>query len=177
MLLAMRRPAAVFDIDDTIFDASKRLREALRKAGVRGTSSPNLRGPQREVFWRFFLSEELLPLDAPHASVVRLVRSKKKSGLAIILVTGRPERLRRATIRQLDEAGVPFDELHMRREGDRRPEAEFKVEVVRRLSKSWDVREFHDNNPEVIEAVARLLPNADLFIHSRGRWRVWRRLA
>ena len=172
----MRRPAAVFDIDDTLFDASRRLREALERAGAPGSDPSRLRGSRRESFWRAFLSEELLTLDSPYANVVELVKSKKRAGLAIILITGRPERLRRATIRQLEEAGVPFDELHMRRDGDRRPEVGFKIDAVRRLSRSWDVREFHDNNPQVIEAVANLLPDVVLFIHSRGTWRIWRRL-
>ena len=47
-----------------------------------------------------------------------------------MVVTGRPERTRKDTEKWLRKHGVPFHVLHMRGDGDRRPDSEVKKDIL-----------------------------------------------
>ncbi|QOJ78845.1 hypothetical protein IG193_08890 [Infirmifilum lucidum] len=154
----------VFDVDGVLVDASERLREALERVGARGASSPDELEPwARQRFWELFLSEELLALDRPREVGIRLLLDRLGRGVVLVL-TGRPYRLYRVTLRELSGFGVPVEKviLSMRPRGDRRRDVEFKASVLARIP---DVAEVHDDEPGVLEAARRLHPGARLFLH------------
>lgn len=72
----------------------------------------------------------------------------------IVWLTGRPEWLRRTTLRWLDENGLPGTELHLRPHSDYRPAPLFKLSVLRRLAPRG-IAAFIDDDDEVIDAAVR----------------------
>jgi len=159
-----RREVYVFDVDGVLIDAEDRLREALRRVGAGAASSPRDLGPRlRSRFWRVFLSEELLAYDRPREVGIRLLLDRLQRGRVIVL-TGRPSRLRRATLAELERAGVPIEkvELVMRPPRDVRRDYVFKADVLRQLA---GVAEVHDDEVEVLRAAGRIHPRARLYLH------------
>lgn len=67
---------------------------------------------------------------------IRKIAERFWTGHKVIIVTGRPEKtmegfdLRETTLDWLFDKMVPFDELYMRPEGDRRPDTEVKQEIL-----------------------------------------------
>lgn len=57
----------------------------------------------------------------------------RKKGFAIFFVTGRPENLRAATIRNLVRNGIAYDGLYLRQDGDKRSAIEVKTEVRKKI--------------------------------------------
>lgn len=79
-------------------------------------------------------------LRADHGDVTRLV------------VTGRPADYREVCELWLDEHDLPYDELHMRREGDRRPDTVVKRSTYHRhIEPRYDVTLVVDDRPKVVE--------------------------
>jgi len=161
----------VFDVDGVLVDASERLREALHRIGVMDIVHPRSLNPRlRARFWRVFLSEELLAYDRPRRVGINMLLDRLNRGVVLIL-TGRPYRLRRATLRELEEAGIPVRRalLIMRPRGDRRRDYEFKSSVLRRIPR---VVEVHDDELEVLERVRRIHPSARLYLHFKDYYTI-----
>ena len=76
------------------------------------------------------------------------------SGLAIVYLTGRPERCRLDTVRWLSDHALPEGDLVMRRDTDRRPAKVFKVQALRELSRTREVAYLLDDDADVIAAAA-----------------------
>ncbi len=152
---------AVFDIDNTLFDARNRFRVAISSFNV---SSPKELPPseQRE-FWRRFLDPVLLSLDVPISRSLEMVLDAKRRGLRVVLITGRYESLRRDTELQLTQAGVPYDELLMRPDGNFQRDRELKLSMLRRLD--CEVVEYHDDDLETLLEVREVFPNTLIFLH------------
>jgi len=156
----------VFDVDGVLVDASDRLTVALRRIGVRGVATlKELPSRLRSKFWRLFLSEELLVLDKPRAIGVELLKDRVRKGMVMIL-TGRPERLRKATLRELEEFGVPINRvrLAMRPNRDKRGGVFFKIDILKTLPA---VAEVHDDEIRVLEEARHIHPRAKLYLHLR----------
>lgn len=160
----------VFDVDGVLVNPSRRYREALRRS----------RG-DRDSFWELFLSPSLMALDEPRQLGINLLLDRLKRG-RVVIVTGRPERLRRATINQLSEFGVPVrhvDAFLMREDGDFRKEWDVKPEILRTYveAKGLKVIEIHDDEPRTLEAMSRIFPEAKLYLHKGRHYMKYVRLA
>ncbi|MEM1521213.1 MAG: hypothetical protein QXK42_06705, partial [Candidatus Korarchaeum sp.] len=90
---------AVFDIDNTLFDARARYRVAVSFFNV--SSHKELPFNEQREFWRKFLDPELFCLDTPIGRSLEMVLDAKRRGLRVVLITGRYESLRRDTELQL----------------------------------------------------------------------------
>jgi hypothetical protein len=78
--------------------------------------------------------------DHPNTPVVTVVQALAAAGHRIIYLSGRSEVCRRATSAWLaTHIGVPGEDLHMRAEGDNRPDEIVKKELYERR-----VRPYHD---------------------------------
>ncbi len=152
---------AIFDIDNTIFDARERYWVTIRKFGV--LSPKELPYELQKEFWKSFMDPSLLPLDKPVSRAIEMVLDAKRRGLRIILVTGRYEWLRRETASQLMSAGVPFDELLMRPSDNYQEDRDLKPFLVRGLR--CEVVEYHDDNLDTLLEVREIFPKAILFLH------------
>lgn len=132
----MKQPAYIFDIDGTLSNPGHRLRF--------------ITGYKKD--WDSFYGE--LEHDEPICDVVGLALTiAVHTGHAIILITGRPERTRQATIKWLDEhTGLWPCKLYMRPDGDRRPDYELKHDIYEReIKDKYDVAGVFEDRQQVVD--------------------------
>lgn len=138
------------------------IRERLRLA-------EELSKGRKDLFWRYFFSEELLALDKPRPIGVQLLLDRLSQGL-VAIVTGRPERLRHITLRQLKMLGIPVKQiwrLEMRSNNNTRESTHFKLETILSIYyEGFPIVEVHDDELEVLMAIRRRLPKTKLYLHS-----------
>lgn len=106
------RPAVIFDMDGTLADCTHRLH------WVRGTEKKN---------WKKFF--EGVSEDEPRPEIVRLAQELSEKN-AIIIASGRPEELRRATTAWLEKYDIPFDAIFLRPKNDFRQDSVVKGEMI-----------------------------------------------
>lgn len=149
--------AYVFDIDGVLLDVSQRI--ALAEKLSRGNTS---------LFWHYFFSEELLQFDRPRRIGIDILLDRIDKG-AIIIVTGRPSRLRKITVGQLQSIGIPISsikEIYMRSNNDLRKSYLFKLETIEDLLlKGYTILEVHDDDEEFLKRIRRKLTNSKLYLH------------
>lgn len=105
----------IFDIDGTLADPKDRLHFLEKKD------------------WNSFYDACLD--DAPIHHVIYLLQELKKNH-RIIILTGRPERIRDKTLQWLKANNISFDEIYFRKDGDYRPDYEIKEEILKALNRS-----------------------------------------
>ncbi|MGW3286316.1 phosphatase domain-containing protein [Streptomyces sp. NPDC001002] len=140
------RPLAVFDVDNTLADTAHRQRFLER--------SPR--------DWDAFFTAA--PHDPPIPEGVALALTSAEE-CEVVYLTGRPERCRRDTLAWLAAHGLPEGRVHMRRNDDRRPARRTKLEVLRRLARTREIRVFVDDDELVCEEARRAG-----FTVVRARW-------
>ena len=132
---AMReRPLALVDIDGVLADVRHRLHYIER----------------RPRDWDGFFAAAVD--DPPHPEGIALVRTLQ-SDHEVVYLTGRPHRLAEDTERWLTQEGVGGHRLVMRPEGDRRPAATVKVELLRELARGRRVAVVVDDDRDVIQTM------------------------
>ena len=131
--------AVSFDVDGVLVDASRRLSICLNGGSVD---------------WSCFLDCGKLALDLPKSRYIDLAARRHGRGHRVVVVTGRPEYMRRCTEAQLRSYGVPFDELYMRPQGDHRQDHLYKADAIARLIKSGvRIWAHFDDNAETAKAL------------------------
>jgi hypothetical protein len=130
------RPLAVFDLDNTLADTAHRQRFLERKP--------------RD--WDAFFAAA--PADPPIPEGVALVLESAEE-CEIVYLTGRPERCRRDTLAWLTAQGLPEGRLHMRRNDDRRPARRTKLEILKRLAGTREIRVLVDDDELVCQDAER----------------------
>lgn len=130
------RPLAVFDLDNTLADTAHRQRFLER--------SPR--------DWSAFFAAA--PDDPPLAEGVALAR-ESTGECEVVYLTGRPERCRADTVAWLAAQGLPEGRVWMRRNDDRRPARRTKLEILRKISRSREVRMLVDDDELVCDEAER----------------------
>lgn len=125
---------AVFDIDGVLADVRHRLH--------------HIESGRRD--WDGFFAS--VSGDPALADGCEAVRQAVESGLAVIYLTGRPERCRVDTVQWLREHSLPEGELIMRRDSDRRPARILKVDALRRIADQAEVAYVVDDDADVVAA-------------------------
>ncbi|CAL9622854.1 LNS2 domain-containing protein [Streptomyces sp. enrichment culture] len=141
-----RRPLAVFDLDNTLADTAHR--QHFLQARPRN--------------WDAFFAAA--PQDPPIAEGVALALESAEE-CEVVYLTGRPERCRRDTLAWLAAHGLPEGRVHMRGNADRRPARFTKLEILRRLARTREVRVLVDDDELVCEDAERAG-----FTVVRARW-------
>lgn len=128
-----RRSAIIIDLDGTLASSEWRVHHL----------------ESRPKDWRSFFAA--MDRDMPVPWVRELVRADH-GGAARLIVTGRPADHRDLCERWLEEHDVPYDELHMRPAGDRRPDTVVKSEIYERdLAPRFDVSLVVDDRTGVVQ--------------------------
>ena len=140
------RPLAVFDLDNTLADTAHRQRFLERKP--------------RD--WDAFFAAA--PQDPPLEEGVALARESARE-CEVLYLTGRPERCRRDTLDWLAAHGLPEGRIRMRRDNDRRPARRTKLEILRELARTREIRVLVDDDELVCEDAERAG-----FTVVRARW-------
>lgn len=117
----------MFDLDNTLADTAHRQRFLERKP--------------RD--WDGFFAAA--PQDPPIPQGIALVLESAEE-CEVVYLTGRPERCRRDTIDWLGAQGLPEGRIHMRRDNDRRPARRTKLEILRRLARTREIRVLVDDD-------------------------------
>ena len=108
----------IFDIDGTLADVSERIHYLKKK-------------PKN---WEAFFQG--MAQDKAIRSMVRLCNILYASGIEIILCSGRNEEYRAQTVTWLAEQGVPYHQLLLRKDNDRRSDSIVKHELLAQIDKS-----------------------------------------
>ena len=132
--LGSRNPAVCFDMDGTLNDV-RRLQ-------------PFLMGRRRD-FDSFHRMSEFEPANE---SVVTALRSAADAGLKILITTARQEKYRETTQKWLDDRGIPYENIFMRRQDDFRPDYEVKKDIFDFINDFYDIVRCYDDNPQAIRA-------------------------
>lgn len=127
-------PIAIVDIDGVVADVRHRLH--------------HITGRPKD--WDAFFDAAVD--DPPHAEGLGVVR-RLAEGHEIVYVTGRPNRLRAATAEWLDRHDIGGHQLMMRPNGDRRPAAQVKVELLAELARGREIGMVVDDDVRVLAAM------------------------
>ncbi|MFB8244393.1 hypothetical protein ACFC5X_04975 [Streptomyces sp. NPDC055952] len=131
-----KAPLAVFDLDNTLADTAHR-QHFLES---------------RPKDWDGFFAAA--PQDGPLGEGIALVAEYVRR-CEIVYLTGRPERCRRDTLDWLAAQGLPEGRLYMRGDSDRRPARFTKLQTLRRLARTREVRVLVDDDELVCEDARR----------------------
>lgn len=113
----------IVDMDGTIADISERV--------VKAEANP----PQgKRMDWNVFLDPIVMSqTDKPNEHVVHLVKMLQETGHRIIVTSARNERHRAVTTQQLDEWGIKYERLYLRKDGDFRQDGIVKAELYKQI--------------------------------------------
>jgi len=119
----------ILDLDGTLFDTSARWKECEKLANG-----------NKRMFWECYQSPRFMNLDKPKWKVIEFVKQliEEKKPEVIAVVSGRSEKQREATLKQLSEIGIEPNEVVLREEKDFRKDHEFKGDAIRRLREKYD---------------------------------------
>ncbi|EFW3752417.1 polynucleotide kinase [Shigella sonnei] len=134
--LITSKPIVVCDLDGTLSDGSHRL-HLLPTENLHLTES-----------WREF--NRAAAGDSPIKSTIAVINGLWVSGFAIVILTGRSDEVRYETCKWLNENGVKFDEIIMRRQEDNRKDTVIKEEALRAIGLDNIVCAF-DDSPNVVK--------------------------
>ena len=127
----------VLDLDGTLFDTSARWHECKKLS--REDRKTLFWVPDR-MFWECYQSPRFMNLDEPKWKVIRFVKRliEEKEPEVIAVVSGRSEKQRKETLKQMSNIGIETNEIVLRGEKDFRKDYEFKKFVIRELMEKYD---------------------------------------
>ena len=147
-----RPKMAVFDLDKTVFDLSRRER-AARRQGLKAGSNK----------WFEFLNQnKYILMDTPISGATSFVKQLSENGYTIAYLSGRPRHALAATKQSLQENGFPIDAMEQdlvflhSGKGSIRNITNHKKSVLTHLKKVFDIDFFFDDTSEFREAAKSL---------------------
>lgn len=127
----------IVDIDGTICDIVSALPHLYPRQGFRN----------EDAFY-----EAVAHCD-PYPHMLGYLKAKWNQGFALVVITSRPEKYRDMTLGWLTRVmPVPFDGPFMAEDGDCRPPAQIKGQIVDTLSPTYDFQIACEDNPDVVKA-------------------------
>ena len=161
----------VYDIDNTLVDVRLRYYKSLEESGLDPHTNIRKLPPKlRNKFWKVFLSSKYMHLDRPDTDEINRLNKLYSDGYGIVLVTGRPETMRKDTIEQLKKYGVKYHTLIMRPRNNREPDKVYKVNLIREMvGLGLDIVEYHEDDPATIEIIKREFPWIKVIRHNLAK--------
>jgi len=130
MNISRKKHAIILDIDGTLCD-NRSIIHMLDGTAVRDYDGYHIKS-----------------IDLPvHPDVLKIAQQARMEGLAIIVVTARPDLYQQVTYDWLLKNNIPMDELHMRRSTDFRSDDLAKKDILNDIRKRYDVVHAVDDNP------------------------------
>jgi len=160
-------PAAVFDLDMTIFDNSQRFKDARRAGLVDKEGKAVSKGMMSKgQAWRkrnnFLYSKKNLRKDTVIPGAKELVNELANEGYTIVYLTARPKEHYEATIEQLEYFGFPLfrdnkgETLLIMKERMNAQVGAYKGNALRELSGNYKVEMFFDDDNRALEEAIKL---------------------
>lgn len=100
--------------------------------------------PQNKITKGYDKFHELLGLDPPNTWIIRLMNTAKVSGYKIVILTGRMEYCREASVKWLNDNFVLYDYMVMRSNDDFRHSEDYKSSILE-LYRKEDVKMVFDD--------------------------------
>lgn len=127
------RKCIIFDIDGTLFDPTDRLKFIQ--------SNP-------KDWDRFYMAARY---DTPISHMIAIAQILAEK-VPVICVTGRPESIRALTRDQLDEHGVDYRAIYMRKNDDHRQDFVLKQDLLQELrDDGWDPVLVFEDRKQVVD--------------------------
>ncbi|MGC9116453.1 MAG: PD-(D/E)XK nuclease family protein, partial [Conexivisphaera sp.] len=146
-------PVMVSEVDGVLVDDSRRLREALARAGASPDASPWRLSPElRARFLAAYYDQGSLAMDSRGPFADYAWRSRA-SGTRLVIVSRRPERLRRATEDELRALGLIWDHMLLSPSGE---DGDWKSRALARLAENYRVVEVLDRERAVLRVARRI---------------------
>lgn len=124
----------IFDIDGTLADCTHR--------------QHYVQGEGKKDWSNFFKG---MGEDTPRTEIIELLKQKDSEGNRIILVSGRPDDYREVTEKWLEDNGVDYFHLLMRKAGDSKPDTEVKKQILEKyFADRSKIKLVVDDRPSVI---------------------------
>lgn len=154
--------AIIIDLDGTVANNEKRLLRSIKDVIGHEISliiksydvikevsyNPRIRSKIYDIF----LSPKYVLMDDPIPNSKEVInRIRKNMGLEIIYVTGRPESMRRITIKWLKLHGYPISELYMKKRKYEK-EFNFKKRIFSELKMKFDIVAVIGDTPNDVAA-------------------------
>jgi phosphoglycolate phosphatase-like HAD superfamily hydrolase len=126
----------IFDLDGTIALIDHR-RHFVEKKGPKASDED----------WRNFFAACVD--DQPNQPVIEILRALRAQGYYIVILSGRSDEVGSETKVWLKANDVPYDELHMRPEGNYEPDQKWKARFISRFEQSKILCVFDDRDKVV----------------------------
>lgn len=127
----------IIDIDDTLCLAGKRFELAKK--------------PDGKTDWDIAHDPELVKKDKPNLPMIDLAKRYKKAGFKVVILTGRPDSIKKITKEWLKKYQIEYDELYMRSKKDHFLKANiFKKKIYQEFIKESVLCAF-DDDEEIIQ--------------------------
>ena len=95
-----------------------------------------------------------IPQDTPHEEIVFLAQTFAEQGHPVLLCSGRGEGERDVTVKQMNDFGVDFLKLFMRKAGDYRKDSIVKVELLAQIREQFgEPFLWFDDRQQVVDAI------------------------
>ena len=96
----MSKNSVIFDLDGTIAIIDKRRKLSTKENG--------------KIDWDIFFDSKNIKLDIPNLPVIETLNSLKEKGFKIVILSGRLNTTKNATLKWLKKNKVQFDQIKMR---------------------------------------------------------------
>lgn len=90
--------------------------------------------------------------DLPNHNITMIARTLRNNGLPIVIVSGRTDDCREATMQWLAKNNIPYDDIHMRKSGDARKDSIIKKEIYENeLKDRYNILAVFDDRNQVVD--------------------------
>lgn len=90
--------------------------------------------------------------DKTNDAVIHAVRCAHAAGVKIIIMSGREDVCKEHSIKWMENHSIPFDEVHFRKTGDKRPDWIVKDEMVREhIENRYNIMYCYDDRDQVVQ--------------------------
>lgn len=100
----VKKNIVIFDLDGTIAIVDERRKISTNKKG--------------KINWSIFFNPNNIDLDKPNEPVIKILKILKKEGYKIIIVSGRLDTTKKATISWLSKHNIVYEKLIMRKDNN-----------------------------------------------------------